>query len=224
MSERNLELTPPLYDYLLAVGTRESVHAADLRLATREATRWHRMQIGPEQGAFLALLVRLIAARRILEVGTFTGYSALVMAEALPPDGRIVTCDVSAQWTAVGQPFWQRAGVASRIELRLGPAEHTLDELIAQRQCERFDLAFIDADKTGYDVYYERCLTLLRPGGLLAIDNVLWSGRVANPHEDDEDTRALQALNEKVHADARVHACMLPIGDGLTLAIKRPRP
>jgi predicted O-methyltransferase YrrM len=224
VSSRNIELTPTLYDYLLAVGTRESADAAELRLATREATRWHRMQIGPEQGAFMALLVRLTAARRILEVGTFTGYSALVMAEALPPEGRLVTCDVSAEWTAVGRPFWERAGVASRIELRLGPAEHTLDELVAHRPRAPFDLAFIDADKTGYDVYYERCLTLLRAGGLLAIDNVLWSGRVANPHEHDEDTRALQALNEKVHADPRVHACMLPIGDGLTLAVKRPAP
>ncbi|MDE0658347.1 MAG: class I SAM-dependent methyltransferase [Gammaproteobacteria bacterium] len=221
MSSHTIELTQTLYDYLLAIGTRESRVARDLRAHTLSATRAHRMQVSPEQGAFMQLLVRLLGARRTLEVGTFTGYSALVVAEALPDDGRLIACDVSGEWTAIGRPFWKRAGVADKIDLRLKPAVDTLDELIAAGESGSFDFAFIDADKANYDAYYERCLTLLRRGGVIGIDNVLWGGRVADERAQDEDTRAIRALNLKVNGDERVDAAVLPIGDGLTLALKR---
>ena len=221
MSSHTIELTQSLYDYLLATGTRESAVARDLRAHTLAATRAHRMQVSPEQGAFMQFLVRLLGARRALEVGTFTGYSALVVAEALPDDGRLIACDVSEEWTAIGRRFWERAGVADKIDLRLKPAVDTLDELIAAGESGTFDFAFIDADKANYDDYYERCLTLLRSGGVIGIDNVLWGGRVADERARDEDTRAIRALNLKVNADERVDAAMLPIGDGLTLAVKR---
>ena len=220
MSSHTITLTDALHDYLLRVGARESVVARELRAETLRATRAHRMQISPEQGAFMQLLVRLIGARQTLEVGTFTGYSALVVAEALPADGRVIACDVSEEWTAVGRPFWERAGVADRIDLHLRPATETLDELMGQGRSGTFDFAFIDADKANYDAYYERCLALLRTGGVIGIDNVLWGGRVAEPQANDEDTTAIRALNEKVAADARVDVAMLPIGDGLTLAVK----
>ena len=208
--------------YLARHGVRESAVARALREETRERFgRWRGMQIAPEQGAFLALLARLLGARRAIEAGTFTGYSALVVAEALPADGQLIACDVSAEWTAVGQRFWRQAGVADKIDLRLRPALETLRELISDGAAGAFDFAFIDADKPGYDAYYEHCLTLLRPGGVVAIDNVLWDGRVADDECNDEDTAAIRALNEKVHGDARVEAAMLPIGDGLTLALKR---
>jgi predicted O-methyltransferase YrrM len=178
------------------------------------------MQISPEQGQLMALLVQAIGARRAIEIGTFTGYSALWVALALPADGRLVCCDVSAEWTAVGKPFWERAGVAGKIDLRIAPAIATLDRLLADGDAG-YDFAFIDADKTGYDGYYERCLKLLRPGGLIAIDNVLWGGDVANPKHRSADTLALRALNRKLHHDERVTLSMLPVGDGLTLALKR---
>ena len=221
MSSHTIELTETLYDYLLAKGTRESAVARELRAHTLVATRAHRMQVSPEQGAFMQLLVRLLGARRALEVGTFTGYSALVVAEVLPDDGRLIACDVSEEWTAIGQPFWERAGVADKIDLRLKPAVDTLDDLIAAGEADSFDFAFIDADKANYDAYYERCLTLLRRGGVIGIDNVLWGGRVTDERAQDDDTRAIRALNIKVNADPRVDAAMLPIGDGLTLAVKR---
>ena len=221
MSSHTLALTDTLHDYLLREGLRESDAARALREKTRTATRWHVMQISPEQGAFMAQLVRLIGARRALEVGTFTGYSALVVAEALPADGRLIACDISDEWTAVGRPFWERAGVAEKIDVRLRPALQTLDALLADGEAGRFDFAFIDADKANYDAYYERCLRLLRPGGVVGIDNVLWGGRVADVDAQDEDTRAIRALNTKVRGDRRVHATMLPIGDGFTLAIKK---
>ena len=221
MSSHTLALTDTLHDYLLREGLRESDAARALREKTRAATRWHVMQISPEQGAFMAQLVRLIGARRALEVGTFTGYSALVVAEALPADGRLIACDISDEWTAVGRPFWERAGVAEKIDVRLRPALQTLDALLADGEAGRFDFAFIDADKANYDAYYERCLRLLRPGGVVGIDNVLWGGRVADVDAQDEDTRAIRALNTKVRGDRRVHATMLPIGDGFTLAIKK---
>lgn len=221
MSSRTIELTDPLYDYLIRTGTRESAIALELRNATRKATPAHRMQVSPEQGAFMALLVRLIGARRTIEVGTFTGYSALVVAEALPADGQIIACDVSDEWTAIGRPFWERAGVATKIDLRLKPAVETLNELIAAGESGKFDFAFIDADKRNYSEYYQRCVTLLRTGGLIAIDNVLWSGRVADASVTDDDTVAIREINTRVHEDERVDACTLPIGDGLTLAIKR---
>ena len=221
MSSHTIELTDTVYDYLLKQGTHESAVARDLRAHTLAATRAHRMQVSPEQGAFMRWLVRLLGARRTLEVGTFTGYSALVVAEALPDDGQLIACDVSEEWTAIGRPFWERAGVAHKIDLRLKPAVDTLDELIAAGEADSFDFAFIDADKANYDAYYERCLTLLRRGGVIGIDNVLWGGRVADARVRDEDTRAIRALNLKVNADERVDATMLPIGDGLTLAVKR---
>ena len=221
MSSHTIDLTDALHEYLVRQGLRESEAARGLRAETLAATRWHVMQISPEQGAFMALLVRLLGARRAVEVGTFTGYSALVVAEALPADGRLVACDVSEEWAAIGRPFWERAGVAHKIDLRLRPAVETLDALLADGQSGAFDFAFIDADKANYDAYYERCLRLLRPGGVVGIDNVLWGGRVADAAVTDQDTAAIRALNAKVRDDARVHATMLPIGDGFTLALKK---
>ena len=221
MSSHTIQLTQTLYRYLLANGTRESAVARKLRAHTLAVTLSHRMQVSLEQGAFMKLLVRLLGARRALEVGTFTGYSALVVAEALPDDGLLIACDVSEEWTAIGRSFWERAGVADKIDLRLKPAVDTLDELIAAGDSGSFDFAFIDADKANYDAYYERCLTLLRRGGVVGIDNVLWGGRVVDERAQDDDTRAIRALNLKVHADERVDIAMLPIGDGLTLAVKR---
>ena len=220
MSSHTTTLTDALHAYLLRNGTRESAPAQALRAETIKATDWHPMQISPEQGAFMALLVRILGAKRTIEVGTFTGYSALVVAEALPADGQVIACDVSAEWTAIGRPFWERAGVADKIDLRLRPAVETLDALIAAGDAGTFDFAFIDADKANYDAYYERCLALLRQGGVIGIDNVLWGGRVANDAIDDEDTQAIRALNAKVRDDARVDVAMLPVGDGLTLARK----
>ncbi len=221
MSSHTINLTDSLHEYLLRVGARESAVAKELRAETLRATRWHPMQISPEQGAFMQLLVRLIGAKRTLEVGTFTGYSALVVAEALPADGRVIACDVSEEWTSIGKPFWERAGVAGRIDLRLRPATETLDALIEEGRSGEFDFAFIDADKANYDAYYERCLRLVRVGGVIGIDNVLWGGRVVKRRANDEDTQAIRAVNEKVAADERVDVAMLPIGDGLTLAVKR---
>ena len=219
MSHRTLNLDDTLIDYVHAHSLRE--HPA--QTALREVTAGHRyagMQISPEQGQFMALLARLTGARRALEIGVFTGYSALTVALALPDDGYLLACDISDEYTRVGRPFWAEAGVAQKIDLRLAPALATLDAQLAEGHAASFDFAFIDADKTGYDAYYERCLKLLRAGGLIAVDNVLWSGAVARA-ADNDDTRALQALNDKLHRDERVDLSMLPIGDGLTLARKR---
>ena len=219
MSNRSLSLDDTLYEYLLTHSLREHPE----QIALREATRGHPragMQISPEQGQFMALLVKLLGARRTLEIGVFTGYSALSVALALPADGRILACDVSEEYTRIGRPYWERAGVAHKIDLRLAPALRTLDAELAAGAAGRYDFAFIDADKTGYAAYYERCLRLLRQGGLIAVDNVLWSGAVAQPARDD-DTRALQAFNDQLHGDARIDLSMLPVGDGLTLARKR---
>ena len=219
MSRRTLNLDDTLYDYLLAHSLREHPEQA----ALREATRTHAhagMQISPEQGQFMSLLIKLIGARRTIEVGTFTGYSALTVALALPDGGKLLACDISEEYTSIGKPYWQRAGVADKIELAIAPATKTLDARIAAGESGRYDFAFIDADKTGYDAYYERCLQLVRVGGLIAFDNTLWGGEVARPAQDD-DTRALQALNDKLHRDERVDMALLPIGDGLTLARKR---
>ena len=221
MSSRTIELTESVYSYLLQSGIQESSIAYELRVKTQESTPWHMMQISPEQGAFMTLLVRLIGAKKTIEVGTFTGYSALVVAEALPEDGRIIACDVSEEWTSIARDFWERAGLRNKIDLRLRPATETLDEIINQGGADSFDFAFIDADKANYDDYYERCLVLLRPGGLVGIDNVLWGGRVADDTANDDDTLAIRALNEKVRTDQRVSATILTIGDGLTLAIRR---
>ena len=209
-----------LYDYLLSVSLRESAVARRLREET--AGMEHAvMQIAPDQGQFMALLVRLLGARRALEIGTFTGYSALCVAEALPQNGRLVACDRNAEWTAIAQRYWAEAGVADKITLRLGKAIQTLDALLAEGEAGRFDLAFIDADKPNYDGYYERCLALVRPGGLVAIDNVLWEGKVKDAETADADTQAIRALNAKLAADARVEMSMLSIADGLTLALKK---
>lgn len=179
------------------------------------------MQIGADQGAFLSLLARAIGAKRAVEIGTFTGYSALAVAAALPEDGRLVCCDISEEWTAIARRYWKEAGLEPRIELRLAPALDTLADLLARDGAGSFDFAFIDADKSGYDAYYEACLKLLRSGGLIAIDNVLWSGAVAEVKKGDADTEALKALNLKIAGDARVEAVLLTVGDGVTLARKR---
>ncbi|MEP6656446.1 MAG: class I SAM-dependent methyltransferase [Betaproteobacteria bacterium] len=219
MSLRTLNLDDALYSYLLGHSLRE--HPA--QTALREATSAHPhagMQISPEQGQLMQLLVRMLGARQTIEVGVFTGYSALTVALDLPDDGHVLACDISDEFTRIGRPYWEAAGVAHKIDLRLAPANQTLDALLAGGAAGRYDFAFIDADKTGYDVYYERCLSLLRPGGLVAIDNVLWGGSVARTAKD-ADTAALQALNRKLHRDARIDLAVLPIGDGLTLARKR---
>ena len=219
MSSHTLNLDDTVYAYLQSHSLREHPAQAALRAATR--THPHAvMQISPEQGQFMALLIRLLGARRTIEVGVFTGYSALSVALALPEDGKILACDINDEFTRVGVPHWQAAGVAHKIDLQLAPAINTLDARLAAGEHGQYDFAFIDADKTSYDAYYERCLKLLRTGGLIAIDNTLWSGKVAAPSED-ADTQALQALNIKLHHDERVDMSMLPIGDGLTLARKR---
>jgi caffeoyl-CoA O-methyltransferase len=222
MSRRTLTLDDRLYRYLLDVSLRE--HPALARL--REETATHPlagMQIAPEQGQFMALLVKLIGARRTIEVGVFTGYSALAVALALPDDGRVLACDVNAEYTAIARAHWQRAGVAHKIELALAPALDTLEARLAAGEAASYDFAFIDADKANYDAYYERALRLLRPGGVVAFDNTLWSGRVAQEVDprQDPDTAALQALNLKLRDDERIDLALLPIGDGLTLARKR---
>jgi caffeoyl-CoA O-methyltransferase len=209
-----------LDDYILKTGLREHPAQKALRAATAKHPRG-MMQIAPTQGAFMALLVQAIGAKRCIEIGVFTGYSALSVALALPPEGRLIACDVSEEYTSIARRYWAKAGVAGKIELKLGPALATLDGLLAQDGAGSFDFAFIDADKPNYLGYYERCLKLLRQGGLLAIDNVLWGGDVADPEKSDADTTAIRALNDKVAADERVSVSLLPLGDGLTLARKR---
>lgn len=220
MSRTTLGLSEALAAYLHDVGLRED---GDLR-ALREETATHamaRMQISPEQGQFMILLLELIGARKTFEVGTFTGYSAMCAAKAMGPAGRVVALDISEEYTAVARRHWVKAGVAERIDLRLAPAENSLSAMIGAGESGSYDFAFIDADKTGYDTYYEYALKLLRPGGLVAIDNVLWSGRVIDPADTSDDTAALRVLNRKIAADQRVTLSLVPIGDGLTLARKR---
>jgi len=219
MSRQIINLTVPLQDYIRSFGMRED---AD-RAALREETATHPyagMQIGPEQGHLMALLVRLLGARKCLEVGVFTGYSAMVVAKAMGRGGKVVALDVSEMFTAIARRHWVKAGVSEQIDLRLRPAAESLKAMVAASEIETFDFAFIDADKANYDSYYEYALKLLRRGGLIAIDNVLWSGKVIDPTDQTADTVAIRALNKKIHDDSRVDATLLPIGDGLTLALK----
>lgn len=216
MSTRTTTLADDVQAYLLATSSRESQILARLRQVT--STRPEaEMQISPEQGQFMALLVRLIGARRCIEIGTYTGYSALAVALALPPDGKLIACDVNDEWVSIGKPFWQEAGVASRIDLRIRPALQTLDELVAAGGPRSFDFAFVDADKPSYTAYYERLLKLVRPGGLIAIDNTLAVSGKAIIHQESVSAKALRAFNAHVHHDERVDIAMLPIGEGLTL-------
>jgi caffeoyl-CoA O-methyltransferase len=217
---RALNLDEGLYRYLLDHSLREHPVQRELREATRDM-KHGGMQIGPEQGQLMALLVRLLGAKRTIEIGVFTGYSALSVALALPADGRVIACDVNEEWTAMARNYWAKANVADRIDLRIAPALETLDALIEAGESGRYDFAFIDADKSNYPGYYERCLALLRTGGLVAVDNTLWSGAVADPSRNDKDTVAIRAFNDAVHADGRVDMSLLAVGDGLTLALKK---
>ena len=218
MSNETIRLTDMTYQYLIDASLRESELLRRLRAETAQLER-HSMQIAPEQGQFMALLVEMLGARRALEIGTFTGYSALCVAGALPADGQLVCCDVSEEWTAIARRYWAEAGLAKRIDLRLAPAMETLDALLADGQAGMFDFAFIDADKSGSDDYYERVLSLLRSGGVMAIDNALSDGRVVNRETDN--AAAIDDLNRKIQADERVSCSLVPIGDGLMLVRKR---
>lgn len=220
MSTRTITLDESLHEYLLSVSLREPEVLARLRAETAKMP-WARMQISPEQGQLMGLLIELLGARRALEVGVFTGYSSLCVALALPGDGRLVACDVDEDYTATAKRYWEEAGVADRIELRLAPALETLDSLVDEGRIGEFDFAFIDADKINYAAYYERCLTLVRSGGLIAIDNTLWQGRVLDAADESDDTEAIRALNRALLVDERITLSMLPVGDGLTLARKR---
>lgn len=220
MGRATVGLDARLARYVAEHSRREPAVLAALRAATARLPE-AGMQISPEQGQLLALLAQAIGARRVVEIGTFTGYSALWIASALPRDGQLVCCDLSAEWTAIGRRYWAKARVARKIDLRLAPALDTLDALLAAGAAGSYDMAFIDADKTNYDRYYERCLRLLRRGGIVAIDNVLWGGSVADRAKGSADTQALRAINDKIHRDRRVTMSMLPVGDGMTLALKR---
>ena len=220
MSGKSIGLSDDLHEYLLSVSLRESAVMAELREETAEHPK-SQMQIAPEQAQFFQLLVQLIGARRTLEIGVFTGYSALAVAEVLPPNGELVACDVSEDYTQVARRYWKRAGVDHKIDLRIAPAAETLQALLDDGQAGTFDFSFIDADKESYDTYYERSLRLLRPGGVIALDNVFRDGRVTGERSDDESVRAIQALNEKIHDDDRVDLSVLPLADGVTLAMKR---
>ncbi len=220
MGKKTLNLTEPLYDYLLDVSLRES----SVLHALREETDRHdmaRMQISADQGQFMAFLLKLIQAKRVIEIGTFTGYSTLAMAQALSHDAKIITCDVNDEWTLIARHYWSKANEDHKIDLRLAPALETLDALIADKQNNRFDFAFIDADKQNQKNYFERCLTLVRPGGLIAIDNVLWGGSVIEPDDHTDDTIAIRNLNSALKDDTRIDLSLVPIGDGLTLARKK---
>ena len=220
MPTEDLTITGQLWDYMRRVTLREPAVLRRLREETAGYPN-SNFQISAEQGQFMALLMHMIGARRTIEIGVYTGYSALSVALALPAEGRVIACDINEEWTAVGRRYWREAGVEQKIDLRLGPALATLDSLIANGQRSQFDFVFIDADKTNYANYYERALMLLRPGGLIGVDNVLWYGRVIDPAFDDPDTRAIRAFNEQIRNDERVWLSMLPVRDGLTLACKK---
>lgn len=219
MATKTLRLDDRLYNYLQSVSVREP---EILRLLREETARhpMRAMQIAPEQGQFMALLVKLLGAKKTLEVGVYTGYSSLAVALALPPEGKVVACDINEEYTAIARRYWEKAGVADKIDLHIAPAIETLERLLAQGEADTFDFAFIDADKSNYDNYYELALKLIRPGGLIAIDNVLWGGDVADPEIKNTRTIKIRALNQKIHQDKRVTMSLVPIGDGLTLALK----
>jgi predicted O-methyltransferase YrrM len=219
MSRESINLSGPLQAYVRSFGMREDADLAALREETANHP-WAGMQISPEQGQLMALLVRLLGARKTLEVGVFTGYSAMVVAKALGPKGKVVALDINEEFTAIARRHWAKAGIADRIDLRLQPATDSLEALAAGGESNTFDFAFIDADKGNYDAYYEYALKLVRRGGLIAIDNVLWQGKVIDSTDQTVDTVAIRAINQKIHDDRRVEASMVPIGDGLTLALK----
>lgn len=220
MSKRTLNLDTRLYDYLLSVSLRETPEQQALRRQT-DTLEMGLMQISAEQGQFMALLIKLIGARKAIEIGTFTGYSALSLALALPEDGTLIACDLSREWTDIAKVYWQQAGVAHKIQLHLAPAAQTLANLQNQGQNESFDFAFIDADKQNQLQYYELCLTLVRQGGLIAVDNVLWGGSVADPNNNSPDTLAIRQFNDFICTDTRIDLSLVPIGDGLTLVRKK---
>jgi caffeoyl-CoA O-methyltransferase len=220
VSSRNDNLKPELYDYIIQNSLRDTDIQKRLRDKTAEMPS-AMMQISPDQGQFMALLVKAIGAKQTLEVGVFTGYSSLVVAQALPEDGRVVACDVSTEFTNVARPFWEEAGVAHKIDLRIGPAVDTLDALVTGGEAGNYDFAFIDADKEPYPDYYERCLVLVRRGGLILFDNMFLGGRVVDPSADHDAVNAMRALNASLHRDDRIDVSLLPVGDGLTLALKR---
>ena len=215
---KSFQLSPAIHAYLVEHGTPPDPIQRELIEETKRLGGISLMQIAPEQGTFMTMLARAIGAKRAVEIGTFTGYSSLCIARGLPDDGRLLCCDVSDEWTSIGRPYWEKAGVAHKIELRLGPAADTLRALPKQ---ELFDLAFIDADKPSYPIYFEEILARLAPNGLVLVDNVLWGGNVVRPEADDPHTRAIRAFNEQVAADPRVECVMLAIGDGITFLRKR---
>jgi len=221
MSNQTLQMTNSLYQYLLENSVRET----KLQIQLREETatdEMSRMQIAPEQGQFLALLIQLTGAKKAIEVGTYTGYSALSIATSLPEDGQLICCDISEEWTTMGKRYWAKAGIDKKIDLRLAPALETLDKLIhTEKQSGTFDFAFIDADKENYQAYFDQCMTLIRPGGLITIDNVLWNGAVADSQKNDIDTVAIRTFNKSLLNDQRVDISLVPIADGVTLARKR---
>lgn len=219
MANKTLNLTDDLYQYILDISLREHPVQAELRKETAQLST-HNMQTAPEQGQFLQMIIRMLAARKTLEIGTYTGYSALAVALALPADGRIIACDVNQEWTDIAKRYWQKAQVADKIDLRLAPALETLDKLLENGEANSFDFAFIDADKSNYDNYYEKALLLMRKGGVIAIDNVLWDGLVIDASVNDSQTRSIRALNEKILHDKRVVISMLPLADGVTLVYK----
>ena len=219
MSSEILSYTSNLRQYVWQYGLREHPALKELRTETEKLPS-SMMQICPEQGALMGNLIRLISAKRTIEVGTYTGYSAMAVALALPDDGEVLACDVSEEWTSIGKKAWEKAGIANKIDLQLAPASNTLDALLAEGKEDSFDFAFIDADKTNYQIYYEQCLKLVRQGGVIVVDNVLWGGAVVDPKREDEDTKAIRKLNQFIATDKRVSPSMIPVGDGLTLSVK----